>query len=366
MRILILNWRDIKHPRAGGAELRLHKVYEPLVAQGHEVILYSCAFPGCKSEEIVNGIEVRRLGTDWNFALLCLLKLRGWVKKHQPDVVVEDFNKLAFCSPLVYRGPLLIQMHHLWKNSIFREASLPVALTVWGAEQLLRSVYRKCRFCVVSESTKEELVGMGPKPEQISVIYNGSEPKEFQAVVREPFILWLGRLQKYKGVLDACEAFSRIADEYPEYKLVIAGDGPFRPQVEHWIQQNSLSDRIEMRGLVSPEEKEALLQRCAFLVQSSYKEGWGLTVIEANVYGTPVLANNAPGLCESVRDRETGLLYDFCSIGDCAAKMGKLINYPELRENYGRNAIDWAKQFDWEEASQQTLVLLKDLASAEL
>lgn len=363
MRILILNWRDIRHPRAGGAELRLHKVYEPLAAQGHEVVLYSCAFAGGKSEENVNGIHVHRLGADWNFSLLCLLKLRGWVKKHQPDVVVEDFNKLAFCSPLVYRGPLLIQMHHLWKNSIFREASKPVALMVWASEQLLRCVYRPCRFCVVSESTKKELVAMGPRAEQISVIYNGSDPKTFQTVAREPFILWLGRLQQYKGVLDACAAFAQVASAHPEYKLVIAGDGPFRPQVEQWLRENGLTGRIEMRGFVSEPEKESLLQHCAFLVQSSYKEGWGLTVIEANVYGTPVLANDAPGLCESVNDRETGLLYRFGSVDDCAEKMEKLIKYPELRENYGQNAMSWAAKFDWAETSSQTEALLRQLLS---
>lgn len=364
MRILILNWRDIRHPRAGGAELRLHKVYEPLVAQGHEVILYSCAFPGCQLEENINGIQVYRLGSDWNFALLCLLKLRSWVRKHQPDVVVEDFNKLAFCSPLVYRGPLLIQMHHLWKHSIFKEASLPVALTVWGSEQLLRCIYRNCRFCVVSESTKQELVSMGPKPEQIAVIYNGSKPKAFQSMVREPFILWLGRLQKYKGVLDACAAFARIAQAYPNYRLVIAGDGPFRPKVAEWIEQYGLSDQIELRGFVSSEEKESLLQRCAFLVQSSYKEGWGLTVIEANAYGTPVLANNAPGLCESVRDHETGLLYDFGSIDDCAAKMRELLSNSKLRETLGHEALKWAEKFDWQEASRQTAALLQEIAGA--
>ena len=73
MKILISNWRDIKHPRAGGAEMRLHKIYAPLTEAGHEVILYSCAFKGCEREEIVDGIKIYRLGSDLTFAPLCTL-----------------------------------------------------------------------------------------------------------------------------------------------------------------------------------------------------------------------------------------------------------------------------------------------------
>ncbi len=363
MRILILNWRDIKHPRAGGAELRLHKVYEPLVKQGHDVFLFSCAFPNCLYEEVVNGIRVKRFGSDWNFALLCFFNLKSWIRDIRPDVVIEDFNKLAFCSPLIVKGPLLIQMHHLWKGSIFREASLPLALMVWGSEQLLRIVYRKSKFCVVSESTKKELISMGPKADQISVIYNGGEQKSCPTKNREPFILWLGRLQKYKGVLDSCLAFQKIADEFPDHKLIIAGDGPFRHVVEKWISNNDLGDRINLLGFVSAEKKESLLQSCQFLLQSSYKEGWGLTVIEANSYGTPVLANNAPGLCESVRDGETGFLYDFCSIDDCVNKMRVLLSDEKLREKLGESALYWSKKFSWETASDETLLLLEKLVS---
>ena len=58
MRILIINWRDAKHPRAGGADFRLQNVYAPLLEKGHEVILYSCAFKNCSKNAIINGIRV--------------------------------------------------------------------------------------------------------------------------------------------------------------------------------------------------------------------------------------------------------------------------------------------------------------------
>ena len=74
--------------------------------------------------EVIDGINVYRLGNDWTFTLLCFLNLRKWINLHKPDIVIEDLNKLPFYSPIVYKGPLLIQMHHLWGRSIFKETSL--------------------------------------------------------------------------------------------------------------------------------------------------------------------------------------------------------------------------------------------------
>ena len=93
MIILILNWRDVKHPRAGGADFRLQQVYAPLTQQGHEVILYSCAFPGCGPDDNIDGIEVHRLGNDYTFSFLCMFKLHGWIEgaggvKEEGDAVL--------------------------------------------------------------------------------------------------------------------------------------------------------------------------------------------------------------------------------------------------------------------------------------
>ena len=100
-----------------------------------------------------------------------MINLSKWVKNYSIDVVVEDLNKLPFYTPLIYRGPLLIQMHHLWGKSIFKETVWPIALLVWIAEQSIGWFYRKCRFSVVSLSTKEELFDLGIPKSSIEVIY---------------------------------------------------------------------------------------------------------------------------------------------------------------------------------------------------
>ncbi|MCP4294295.1 MAG: glycosyltransferase family 4 protein, partial [Proteobacteria bacterium] len=239
MNILVINWRDIKHPRAGGAEVRLHHVYEPMAARGHRVILITCRFPDCDEYEDVNGIEVHRYGSDHSFASTVFFSLRSWVKEFHADIVVEDFNKLPFCTPLISPVPVMVQMHHLWLGSIFREAPFPTAFTVWFGEQFLRPFYRKHPFCVVSESTKRELRGYGIPDKSIEIIYNGVDlefyHQPFAKCEGKPYLFWLGRIQKYKGVLDCCESFKQIASDFPDLNLKIAGSGPFLPELKKWI-----------------------------------------------------------------------------------------------------------------------------------
>lgn len=366
MRILILNWRDAKHPRAGGADFRLQQVYAPLTRQGHEVVLYSCAFPGCKPSENIEGIEVHRLGNDYTFSFLCTLKLRKWVRQHKPDVVVEDLNKLPFYSPLVYKGPLLIQMHHLWRSSIFRETNFPMALFIRASEEMIRLVYRRCRFSVVSESTRDELVAMKVPPENIRVIYNGADLSRYQPSdePKKPFMLWIGRIQKYKGPIDACQVLEELQGEFQSLELVMVGDGPFLPQVKKYIQKHGLQNKVRLTGFVSGAEKIKLLQQAAVHLQSSYKEGWGLSVIEANACGCPVVANNTTGLCDSVIDGQTGLLYDFCNIKDAASKVRNILSDAELARQLSQHGLARASEFSWTRNAEEMIQYLAEVSSS--
>ncbi|MEI6514663.1 MAG: glycosyltransferase family 4 protein [bacterium] len=369
MNVLVLNWRDIKHPRAGGAEVRFHRIYEDIARAGHKVVLIASRFAGAPDSEVLGGIEVHRVGSDATYAALCLRHLPEWEKRFNIDMVVEDFNKLPLLSPWRTRKPLLIQMHHLWKGSIFHEDSFFTALIVWLGEQTLRIVYRKERFCVVSDSTRNELHGMGIPLDRIAIIHNGVDLAFYQPPpdpAREQSVLWLGRIQKYKGVLDVCRAFQKIAAKYPRLTLRIAGTGPYKHKVEAWVRKAGLSGRILFPGFVSEEEKRTLLQRSLFLVQSSYKEGWGLTVIEANACGTPVIANNAPGLRDSVRDGVSGLLYQFRSVDSLAEKMQQLMDDAPLYSELCGKVRGWAEQFKWDTAGQETLALLQDVYQRRL
>ena len=98
MKILVLNYRDMNHPQAGGAEVHLHRIFGRLQKLGHEVLLVSTKFPGCLEREKVEGIDVLRLGTDLTFQFLIPLKWRA---------ILKEFSKSKYVSVFINPSPLL-------------------------------------------------------------------------------------------------------------------------------------------------------------------------------------------------------------------------------------------------------------------
>lgn len=369
MNILVVNYRDRLHPAAGGAEKHLHRIFSLIAQMGHQVVLFTTSFKGAAPREVVDGIQVIRKGSDLMFQLNCALSLRKLDREFNFDVVVEDLNKLPLFTPFFLNKPVLVQMHHLWRGSIFHEAALPVALGVWAFERIIPWFYRKQDFAVVSPSTKRELHEIGIEEDRIAVIYNGSDDcgvspeSETEVAIHAgaPYFLWLSRVHKYKGIWTALNAFKEFAPNHPDVKLVVAGDGPLLKKIPSWLKQNGLSEQVELLGFVSREKKRELLAGAVALLQTSYKEGWGLTVVEAAKLGTTTIASDVPGLRDSVRNGETGLLFQAGDFSACASEMDRIYCNDDLRTRLADAAKVYADEFRWDTAAELTMNLLQGI-----
>ena len=368
------------HPAAGGAEKHLHRIFGKIVEMGHTVVLFTTTFPGAKEREVVDGIQVIRKGGDLMFQLTVALNLKKLDREFNFDVVVEDLNKLPVFAHWFVRKPLLVQMHHLWRKSIFAEAIFPIAFMVWFFERIIPFFYRTQNFVVVSPSTKKELAEIGVDESRISVIYNGSEmppvaaqfrvdscesnenvPVQDNALknARAPYFIWLSRVHRYKGIWTALEAFEKFSTKHPEVKLYVVGGGPLLKKLPAWIKSHGLDGKVELTGFVSAARKYELLSSSLALLQTSYKEGWGLTVMEAAQLCKTTIASDVPGLCDSVRDGETGILFPSGDAAACASAMEKIYSDAELRASLGKNAKCYAESFSWENSARETLELLE-------
>lgn len=365
------------HPAAGGAEKHLHRIFSKIVEMGHTVVLFTTSFPGAKEREVVDGIQVIRKGGDLMFQLTVALNLKKLDREFNFDVVVEDLNKLPVFAHWFVRKPLLVQMHHLWRKSIFAEAIFPIAFMVWFFERIIPFFYRTQPFVVVSPSTKKELAEIGVDESRISVIYNGSEMPSVTAPhatsaaescedtanpatsAVNPYFIWLSRVHRYKGIWTALEAFEIFSKKHPEVQLKIVGGGPLLKKLPAWIKSHGLEGKVELTGFVPAARKYELLSSSLALLQTSYKEGWGLTVMEAAQLCKTTIASDVPGLCDSVRDGETGILFPSGDATACASAMEKIYSDAELRASLGKNAKRYAESFSWENSARETLELLE-------
>jgi glycosyltransferase involved in cell wall biosynthesis len=168
----------------------------------------------------------------------------------------------------------------------------------------------------------------------------------------------VGRLRRYKGVDWVIRVLPDVIARVPEARMVVLGDGPFRAALEREAARLSVSASVDFRGFVSAAEKVRWMREAWVLVQPSPKEGWGLTVVEAGACGTAVVATDAPGLRDSVKDGETGLLVPYGDRARLTDALVRVLADPVLRERLGQAGIQWASQFRWEDCGERSLSAL--------
>jgi glycosyltransferase involved in cell wall biosynthesis len=304
---------------------------------------------------MIDGIRVIRHGSRNLFNYAVLPRYRSQFRHEAYDVVVDDMNKIPFFTPLFVREPLVGIVHHLFGNSIFAEASLPAALYVAATERLALRLYRRIPIAVVSESTKQEMVGNGFPIDMLPIVPNAIDHRLYRQLPIErdggPIIGYLGRIKKYKSVDHLLTAFAIVRREFPTARLIIVGDGDARAGLEQLAREEGIANSVVFTGYVTPEEKVRWLNRMDVVVNTSAKEGWGLTVIEANACGAPVVASDVPGLRDSVLDGQTGLLYEYGDIEQLAEKVSLVLRDEHFRSRLSTEALGWAATFTWEHSA---------------
>ena len=359
-RLLFVNWRDIRNPAAGGAELHLQEVARRLVRDGFACIQYAHAFPGCLPVEVVDGVEIHRMGGAFLFNYTAFLNLRRWIRLHRIDIVIDDSNKIPFLLPWVSPVPVVARFHHLFGAAIFRETNPLAALYVYLFESLIGPVYRGVPIITVSPSTRAELEAKGLAP--ISVALNGVDFEHYRVlpgVAKRPFLIaHVGRLMRYKNVDTLLRAFAIVLRAFPEARLVIGGDGNHRSVLEKLATDLGVSAAVDFRGYITGEEKIRLYNEAAVFVNPSLKEGWGLTSIEANACGTPVVAADSPGLRDSVRHGETGLRVGPFDAAAYAAAIASIFASAQTAARLRAGALEWAAAHDWDRTAGVTREVL--------
>jgi glycosyltransferase involved in cell wall biosynthesis len=355
VRILILNERDPLHPKAGGAEVHVAEIFERLVRDGDEVTLACCAFAGAAPRAEHRGLRLVRLSALPHYYLRAAGHCARETRRGRYDAVVECLNKLPFLSPLYSAVPVLALCHHLFGDAAFLQVSRPVAAAVWSVERLIPRVYRRERFVVISESTRDDLVQRGVDAAHIEVQHPGIrrpalEPPGLAGRGRR--VVYVGRLERYKNVDVLLRAMARLSRRIPDAELTVVGEGSQRGQLERLAAELGLAGRTRFTGFVRDEERDALLARARVCACASAKEGWGLTVIESNAVGTPNVATDAPGLRDSVRHGETGYLVPPGDVEGFAARIGALLEDDALAARMSQAALAWSRRFDWERAAQ--------------
>ena len=226
---------------------------------------------------------------------------------------------------------------------------------------IMPRVYKNIHCITISDSAKKDMLELGLGAAGITVINPGVSVKDYvpgkKAAV--PTILFVGRLKQYKSIPVLLKAAQLILQDMKHAKIVIAGDGEEKMRLMKITKNLGIAGSVTFTGKISEKKKIELYQQAWIVVNPSVKEGWGITSLEANACGTPVIASNVSGLCDSIKDTYSGILVPYGKAEAFAVASLKLLKDSTLREKMSKNAVEWAKKFSWEKTAASFVSMLQ-------
>lgn len=170
--------------------------------------------------------------------------------------------------------------------------------------------------------------------------------KKSLGLTNEFVIGYVGRIIQRKGFIELFEAFTDIYKKDSNVKLIVCGR-PYYDQISSDIIEKSKSHPgVIFTGLVPFDDVPLYMSLFDTFVLPAYWEGFGNVLIQAAAMGVPVISTNATGCKDAVLDGYNGELVRSKNVADLVKKIEKFRDRPSLRDVYGRNGIEWSKNFE--------------------
>jgi glycosyltransferase involved in cell wall biosynthesis len=358
-RIHFVAWRDLDDPEAGGSELHAHKVASLWAAAGLDVTFRTSAVPGASKTLTRDGYRVlRRAG---RYGVFPGAAWEGVRMGHRPgDALVEIWNGMPFLSPLWYRGPRIVFLHHV--HAEMWGMVLPPTLARMGdtmERRIAPRLYRRSSIVTLSESSRSEIVEMlRLRPERVTVAPPGVDERYSPGGQRSatPLVVAVGRLVPVKRFDSLLRALAPLKADQPDLEAVIIGEGYERSALEAVRAELGASEWIHLPGRVGDDELVDWYRRAWVVASSSQREGWGMTLTEAAACGTPAVATNIAGHADAVVDGESGVLVD--DVDQLSGALARVLGDEVLRSRLSKGALERARWFTWDATARRALEAL--------
>jgi glycosyltransferase involved in cell wall biosynthesis len=356
MKLLMLNWKDMDNPSSGGAELLTEGILQELVKRGHTVTLFACAFKGCSAEEIKNGYKIIRKGSIYTVHFWAFIKWFTEFRKAEFDIVIDQIHGVPFLARLYVGNGRVRAFIHEVAGEIW-SVMFPFPLSVVGPvlEKISLFFYRNTPFVTVSEATKKDLENYGISSSHIAIVPEAIQSAHPQNLPKEPdpTVIFVGRLAPMKRVELLLESVAEVKKNIPSVRLWLVGGGG-ESYVEMLRQHaQSLGVQAVFFGRVSDAEKNNLLERAHILASASIKEGFGLVVLEAGLFGVPSIVYNVKGFSEAVIHGQTGIICQENTPQSMAENIGKLLEDKKWYRQLSIGALNHSKNFTFTNAAAE-------------
>jgi glycosyltransferase involved in cell wall biosynthesis len=358
------------HPHRGGAEQQALLLSTELQRQGLLCAVLTRYFPGLPCSDMVAGVPVYRtiytlpLGKLFgiSYFLSCLWFLIK--NRHSYTVIqcyiLQGFHSLAaIIMKLIFKKKIIIRVSATGPLSDFL---LLRSCTAGGF--FLKCVRMADKIIVLCSQSKQEALAAGFSPQQIIHIPNGVDLSVFVPAARPPEtpkkILFVGRLDKMKGVDILLEAIAELGKRGYRPSCTIAGDGPDKADLIHLSRKLHIEHQVVFAGTCSNIVRH--LHTAAVFVLPSRSEGMPNAVLEAMACGVPIIATSVGGIPDIIQNGRNGLLIAPDDIQALSSALASLFTDAALAARIGNRArIDAETLYSLDRITDTYLALYHDL-----
>lgn len=383
----------------GGGERQCVSLARELVRQGHDVVVFTCAYDAPKCfPEVCREIKVIDVGRGLWPRLRNPVFLRGWLDvRHMSRQIKERYEiwnphhwpaqwgalwvakklggaVLWMCNdvPNLYEKSLqrrsigaitaaVHRLYYLYDRAQNRRIDLTMFLSRW-AESEFKKIYSG-ETCVVRSGADPARFSPGGDRQKIRDRF-GYKADEF-------VLLWLGIFMPHRRLQDAIEAMSLLVARGAKVQLLLAGSGSSFPEYFQSLQQLAVKlgvqTRVTFAGKVEDDEVRDFYCACDAFLFPNENQTWGLAVLEAMACGVPVVVSRGAAVQEVLADNENAVLFPARNPAALAERIELLISQPQLRAEIAHAGLQLVRtRYNWEQFAHQVAELSAKLAQREV
>ncbi|RIV39971.1 glycosyltransferase family 4 protein [Micromonospora radicis] len=382
-RVLMLSW-EYPPVLVGGLGRHVHALSVALAAAGHEVTVVTRHADGAPLEEHVDGVRVLRAAEDPVTFPLATNSLLAWTMAFNHTLtraalraadtgdydVVHAHDWLVAHTAITLAEylhlPLVTTMHATEAGR--HQGWLPAEMnrTIHGVEHWLSSASTRLIAC--SGYMREQVTTLfGLPADQVDVVANGVDDRAWRARPRAvasararfagdgPLVGYAGRLVYEKGVQHLVDAVPQLRARHPGLRVLIAGDGPYRGELEERTRQLGLDGTVRFAGFLDNTQLPAVLGATDATVVPSLYEPFGMVALEAAAAGAPLAVARTGGLAEIVEPGVTGVTFPHSDPSALAGAVGQLIGNEVFARRVARQARSMVGQrYGWATIAART------------
>jgi glycosyltransferase involved in cell wall biosynthesis len=223
-----------------------------------------------------------------------------------------------------------------WKKWIKQTnvSKINAMLVPWFEKILIKSKHDA--IYTISNASKNDIIKMQTKKPIYNISPSIENENQLDGKVNPFQFIYIGRLIFYKNVEVILKSFKIVTKQFPDVKLIIAGDGPHKKSLQQLTNKLNINDNISFIGYVTSEQKKKILSESNALLFPSLIEGFGLVMLEAFQQNRPVITSDIPPMSDIIQNNQTGLVVDPHDENKWADSIIALIKNPEISNKMGK------------------------------